>query len=240
MFRIFVGAGLCVLFTLPLSSCVDAESHPLALAVASETRGAVLLRDDLPTVPKLISSGSGGHDGVAISEAWWDSWHLEAARCAHARQALYPLAAHLLAPDLPPSEIEELLSRVDANIAAVKSVAVLLDPGTIGPALIRAAQLHEEAADALGWGDAPLALELILEASDLLWSLSPQRVAIGLVQEASEAFGRNAGSASYSEEESIRIRRLVYGANQALEEGDYPGAIRRAYYACQLLGVGTL
>ena len=238
--RIFSILGLCVFFTLPLSSCADAESHPLALAVASETHGAVLLGEDLPTVPNLISTETDGYDEIAISEVWWDSWLLEEGQGAAARQRLYPLAARLLATDLSPSGIEDLLGRVESNIAAVNSVAVFLDPGTIGPALLQARQLHGQAADALAWGEAVAALEKILEASDALWSLSPQRVAIGLLEEASVAFGRNNVSASYSEEELIRIRRLIYGATEALENEDYPGAIRRAYYACQLLGVRTL
>jgi hypothetical protein len=238
--RILVLLGLCVFFTLPLSSCADAESHPLALAVASETHGAVLLGEDLPTVPNLISTALAGYDEVAISEAWWDSWQLEEARGIEARHQLYPLVAHLLTSELSDAEIEGLLSRVESNIAAVNGVAIYLDPGTIGPSLLQARQLHEEAANVLARGNTSAALELILETADALWSMSPQRVAMGLIEKASLAFGRKLDPASYSEEELIRIRRLIYGATEALEDGDYPRAIRRAYYACQLLGARTL
>lgn len=231
---------MCVFFTLPLSSCADAESHPLALAVASETHGAVLLGEDLPTVPNLLPGGLAGPDQAAVSGAWWDSWQLEEAQGAEARRLLYPMVAHRLASELSEAGIQELLGRTESNIAAVGGVAIYLDPGTIGPTLIQARRLHGEASDALAGGDDSAALELILEAADALWSLSPQRVAMGLIEEASEAFERKVDPASYSEEEFIRIRRLMYGASEALEQGDYPRAIRRAYYACQLLGARTL
>jgi hypothetical protein len=200
----------------------------------------VLLGEDLPTVPNLISTAWAGHEEVAISEAWWDSWRLEETRGAEARHRLYPLVADLLASDLSGPEVRNLLDRVESNIATVNSVAIYLDPGTIGPTLVRARQLQGEAAEALAGGDISAVLELVLETGDALWSLSPQRVAMGLIEEASKAFGRKDGPTSYSEEELIRIRRLMHGATEALEEEDYPRAIRRAYYACQLLGARTL
>lgn len=232
--------GVCVFFTLPLSSCADAESHPLALAVASETHGAVLLGEDLPTVPNLLAGTLAGHDEPALSASWWDSWQLEEARGVEARQQIYPLVAYLLASEMSDSGVEELLDRVESNIASVNGVAIHLDPGIIGPALRQARQLHREAADAWAGGDPTASLKLVLETADVLWSLSPQRVAMGLIKEASETLGRKDSRASYSEEELIRIRRLIFGAKEALGEEDYPGAIRRAYYACQLLGARTL
>jgi hypothetical protein len=71
---------------------------------------------------------------------------------------------------------------------------------------------------------------------DALWEVSPQQVAFELVRKAEGDYGRIRASDTYSEEELTRIRRLTTGAAEALEEGDYPLAIRRAYYACQLLG----
>jgi hypothetical protein len=200
----------------------------------------VLLGEDLPTVPNLIATALSEHDEAAISATWWDSWQLEDSRGAEARRQIYPLVAHLLVAELADSGVEELLDRVESNIAAVNGVAMYLDPGTIGPALLRARQLHGEAERAWAGGDPPAALKLVMETADVLWSLSPQRVAMGLIREASEVLGRKDSSASYSEEELIRIRRLIYGANEALDAEDYPGAIRRAYYACQLLGARTL
>ena len=85
-------------------------------------------------------------------------------------------------------------------------------------------------------GDAVRALELSMDAADALWEVSPRQVAADLIQRAEEALGRNPGPDAYSQEELTRVRRLMYGASEAVEEGDYPRAIRRAYYACQLLG----
>jgi hypothetical protein len=36
-----------------------------------------------------------------------------------------------------------------------------------------------------------------------------------------------------------RARRLVRGARLAIDQRDYMRAIQRAYYACQVLGVGA-
>ena len=75
---------------------------------------------------------------------------------------------------------------------------------------------------------------------DILREISPKQVAQGLVEKATEAWRRNQESETYSGEELTRIRRLTMGAIEALAEGDYPQAIRRAYYACQLLGADPM
>jgi hypothetical protein len=38
--------------------------------------------------------------------------------------------------------------------------------------------------------------------------------------------------------ELLRGQRLIRGANQALDDRDYMRAIQRAFYACQVLGLG--
>jgi len=79
-------------------------------------------------------------------------------------------------------------------------------------------------------------LAFAFRAADALWQVSPRQVATELIERAEKFLGRNPAFGSYSQEELIRIRRLMYGASEALDAGDYPRAIRRAYYACQLLG----
>lgn len=80
-------------------------------------------------------------------------------------------------------------------------------------------------------------LELLAGLESTLGTNHPELLATTLADLAEEGLRRTEGSAAYSEQELSRIRRLTGGAREALEEGDYPRAIRRAYYACRLLGV---
>ena len=67
-------------------------------------------------------------------------------------------------------------------------------------------------------------------AGDMAFSLDDKSV------EAEIALGRIRGDDPYPEENLTRARRLTRGARLALAEGDLSRAIRRAFYACQLLG----
>ncbi len=80
------------------------------------------------------------------------------------------------------------------------------------------------------------ALFLTMQSADLLREASPQVVATSLVVEAEIALGRIPTDDPYPDENLTRARRLTRGARLALAEGDLPRAIRRAFYACQLLG----
>lgn len=79
--------------------------------------------------------------------------------------------------------------------------------------------------------------ELLAGLESDLGTTDPELLATTLADLADEGLRRTEGSATYSEQELTRIRRLTGGAREALDEGDYPRAIRRAYYACRLLGV---
>jgi hypothetical protein len=80
--------------------------------------------------------------------------------------------------------------------------------------------------------------EILSELESALGTSDSEQLAVALADLAAEGLRRTEGSDAYTEQELSRIRRLTGGAREALEEGDYPRAIRRAYYACRLLGVG--
>jgi hypothetical protein len=88
--------------------------------------------------------------------------------------------------------------------------------------------------DILGEGQVA---ELLAGLESTLGTTDPELLATTLAELADERLRRTEGSGTYSEQELTRIRRLTGGAREALDEGDYPRAIRRAYYACRLLGV---
>jgi hypothetical protein len=215
---------------------MDEKGNPLVVAVAPETRGAIVLGDGLPTVPQLLSRYGLGHAGAAEAEAWWDSWSLEPAEGAHLRERVYPSAAARLNSLVGMPEMEDLLARGEQTLVAAGGLEAMTDSPELHGAVARARTLLSDARRAMGAGDAERSLELFFRATDTLWELTPTQVAMDLLNRAEEALRRNRHDDAYSEEELIRIRRLIHGASEALDAGDYPGAIRRAYYACQLLG----
>jgi hypothetical protein len=209
----------------------------MAVAVAPETHGAVLLSDELPSVPALLSAQGLEEEGAAEAEAWRESWDLSEEEGTRLRARIYPSAARRLLPALGDAGVEDLLARNEENLRAVEAVAHLLLSEPVLEAFQRSQDLHAQARESMDRADGEMALGMALESVDALREVSPEHVGRGLVDEAELAFRRIRSTEAYSLEELTRIRRLTIGAREALEAGDYPRAIRRAYYACQLLGV---
>ena len=239
LLRGFRTLGWCVISTLSVSGCMDAGTSPLGVAVAPETQDAVLFAVGLATVPRLLSDHGLAVEGAAETEAWWDSWTLSDPDGDRLRSKIYPSASQRLYPVLGLAGIQDVLGRNTLSLDAVGAVAGIVDSQAISHALDHGRGLHSEAWRALGRGEGEGALSLALRTADVLWKVSPHQVATELIERARDALGRNPEFASYSQEELIRIRRLMHGASEALEQGDYPRAIRRAYYACQLLGADS-
>ena len=229
--------GTCVFSTLWLSACADDAEGPLAIAVAAETHGALFSGEDLPTVPRVLADNGLDREAAVESDAWTDSWTMDDPAGTELRETVYMSSAQRLVPVLGTEGVQEVLERAGTSISAVESVASLGLSALITDVQTRARALHGRGRTALESGRPEDALVFAFRASDALWEVNPRKVARDLLTTAEEEIGRNEGPDSYSEEELIRIRRLVYGASEAIEEGDYPRAIRRAYYACQLLGV---
>jgi hypothetical protein len=227
-----------VILTLLLWACEDVANDPLAMAVAPETHGAVLLTGGLPTLSDLMTEyGLAAHAEQEL-DAWWGSWELGPEDGPRVRDSLYPIAGRALFPYLLDEGVAELLSQNEEALRAAQAVELLLVADAVDEAMERAWDFHHEAVAALGRGMGEAALVLALRSADAVREVSPGQVAGALVDRAVESLRRNEGVVPYSQEELTRIRRLTRGAEEALEAGDYPRAIRRAYYACQLLGVG--
>ncbi len=229
-------AALCVASTTPLSARQD-EGHPSLVApLPDETHGAVALSRGLLSVPDLVEA-QGLEDELRNElEAWWGSWTVEEGRGAQLRARLYGRLAVKLFPRLNDRGMTELLRRNGEILRGAQQIGMVLDQVGVEGALHEAVRLQEAATSAMETGRGYLALSLALESSDALRSVSPGEVAQGLIRRAHEALGRFSPPGPYSEEEMTRILRLTRGASEALDEEDYPRAIRRAYYACQLLG----
>ncbi len=235
-----MAGALCFLCTFPLSACQDRAGDPLALAVAPETHGALLLSQALPSVPILLSEAGLAPEDSAEVEAWWESWKMVGGEGERVRSRIYPSAAQRLFPALGEAGLRVLLGRNQENLRAVEHAGLLGESEAIRSALAEARALHDRADGAIREGDPVAALALALQSVDALWAVSPPQVASSLLEEANRSLRRNTEVGAYSEEQLNRIRRLTRGAEEAMQAGDYPRAIRRAYYACQLLGVDPL
>lgn len=230
-----VGLG-CVLWTLFVSACADVGEDPLAIYVSSGADDAVMLSEDLPTVPRLLLDYGLETEAAAEAEAWDASWADDAAG-AELRASVHLSSVERLLPLMGRSGVEDVIARNALNVDAVENLGPMIRSPAIREALGAASELLDAARTAIVQGNDGEALLLALRASDTLWEVSPQHVAADLLRTARDHLRRNEGASTYSEEELTRIRRLMYGSSEARKNGDYPGAIRRAYYACQLLGV---
>jgi hypothetical protein len=236
---ILLSGGACVALTLLVSACEDRANDPLAMAVAPETHGALLLTEGMPTVSDLVQEHGLETQVAGELDAWWSSWDLDSREGPKSRASIYPSVSRILYPYLMEEGVADLLARNEENLRAAQSVELLLVADAVDAAMRNAWRYHNEAVAALRRGMGELALGLALRSADAVREVSPEQVARALLRTADDALRRNPETPPYSEEELTRIRRLTSGAEEALETGDYPRAIRRAYYACQLLGAAS-
>lgn len=218
-----------------LAGCRDAPTEPAALLVAAETRPALSLQGSLPTLPDLASHYDLEDALAAALDLWWRSWTVAEPQRAALRESAHAAAAPLLAAALPRESLDSLLLVHEAWVRAVS----LLKPQGLPESLVDVATggALELASGrrALDEGHPERAVRAVLRAADSLRGESAPVVAERLVRDALkrlEARGHSVGVPPLSER---RARRLAQGAQHATESGDYERAIRRAYYAIQLL-----
>jgi len=236
IYSLFICVGLCVTSTPSASSLQDMGDETL-YPVAPETHGAVALGGGLPSVPELVDAHGLDPETVAELETWRESWSLVTAEGALVRSTqVYPAVVARLFPLLHRPGVADLLDENDEALRSAKRLGVLLANEEVETAVEQALRFHQKARNALESGDGKGALRLALQSADALRAVAPRQVASDLVAVAQEHLRRKGFPETYPEEELNRIRRLANGAEEALAEGDYPRAIRRAYYACQLLG----
>ena len=107
----------------------------------------------------------------------------------------------------------------------------------IGAELARARAAVRAGARAEARGDLARALAAYLSASERQRLLAPQAVARRLLREGTAALAA-VGVVEEGTDAALarrRADRLLKGARQALERGDYELSIRRAYYARELM-----
>ncbi|HEX7119438.1 MAG TPA: hypothetical protein VF212_11655 [Longimicrobiales bacterium] len=231
------------------AACADAPTEPMALVVAAETEAALQVSRSLPTLPRLVqrltASGALEPDAAeALASArslWLDAEAAADPETARAlRRDAITRAAPAVARALGPAglaEVEAGLRRwVELAGAAVGGAEL---PGVA--AALAAGRVRLGAAEAARRdGRLERAAALLLEAADRLRETTPRAVAQRLIHRAEEALAaerrRARPEAAADDVARRRAERLLHGAREALDAGDPVRAIRRAYYARQLLG----
>lgn len=233
---------------LAATSCEDAPTGPEAALIASEAEAALRVASALPTLPELASTllDSGrlpAEDAGRLAEA--RALWIEAAEAGEPvvsirmREEAYALAAPALARVLDRDELAGVHDRLERWIDLARGALAGDAESDIARVLAAGADLLARAREAEARGDRLDAVRLTLGAADLLLATTPGAVATRLIAEAEQALEAARLAADPEDEERgqaiSRAERMLRGARQAVGEGDHARAIRRAYYARQLL-----
>ena len=217
-----------------LAACEDAPTDPMVDLVVEEAGGALAMGVRLPDPTTWAAPGFDGEAGRAV-EVWQRSWDLPLPEARRLRAAAYPAMARGMADEVP----AEVLAQQTADLGEGIRRALALEAGQLPPhvaaGLVEASSRYETAVSALGSGDTEVLLDALVRGGDALREVGPEAVARDLVFEVETAFGRVSPDDPYSEQDLERLRRLIQGGRQAVDEGDWVLAIRRAFYAKGLL-----
>jgi hypothetical protein len=232
---------MAALAAMALSGCGDAHLDPMAVIQTEETRSVLALTADLPALPELAERpGVEGDMGDAVTR-WTASWHrpLDAGRAM--RDRAYGDASVVAADAVGEAGIRGMVGQVDAALAVAEPLLAGDPDPEIAAGILRARLLRDEAVRSLAAGRLAVAMRDVLGASDALRELGPQAVARALLARAEEALAREAHAEAgteggVSDLDLERGEHLVLSARLALDDQDWTRAVRRAYYACQLLG----
>lgn len=228
-----------------LAACGDSPRDPAALLVAPEARAALEVGASLPGLPELVRRSSpDGNPSLELiqAEALWreaaGTGDVELAGIL--RDSAYALAGRPLAAGLDSATLAGVQGRLERWITLAGGVVRHAEFHDLSDALSDAGAMLNVARAAQVRGDTVTAVVATLRAADRLAETTPQAVAARLSAQDEAALARarllagRPGSAD-SRLRLERIDRLVRGAREALSQGHYEVAIRRGWYARQLL-----
>jgi hypothetical protein len=236
-FQRLAQSALPVFLLVLASGCSDDDQSPTVTVLTPELQGAMALDMSLPTLP-VVAAEAGLSDALAApTTEWISTWDPGYVQADHARQKAYREAAPMLAVTLSKGEIREHIGRVSMGLQFAHSIPAGGIPEELRPSLDRAEDHRNRAVALLDGGAREGAIVEMMMAAESLQDVSPEAVARTLVHRAETELRRESVPGAYPEENLVRAQRLLSGARLALEEGDPVKALRRSYYACQLLSV---
>jgi len=228
-----------ILGPFAVTSCKDA-ADPLAIVLAAEAQSLLNADLQLPN-PADLAAMAGVQEQLAGSlDRWSRSWALPHDEGREERSATYLEVASPLADSLGAEGVGESVRSLGGTLAAVEALDAEALAGPIGATLVEARARHTEALAALDAGRDGHALTLAFTASDLVREVGAEGVGRLLLARAErELDRRRAQSPGTTQGEDFRRgQRLIRGARIAMDAGDHVLAIQRAFYACQVLGLG--
>jgi hypothetical protein len=229
-------AGLAL--AMGAAACQDAGGDPTALILTEDTHPAVVLARELPSLPGLAGDGRIEPQVTGAIDRWIGSWALPKEEGQAQRAATYAEAAGTLADGLGPGGVGDALARLDLVLDAAGRLPAQDLPEGVAERLAAARAEALVARQALEAGALPDAVTATLHGADLLREVGPEGVARTLIARAEG--GLSWGGSPANPVDLGRARRLVAGAREAAADGEYALAIKRAYYACQLVGVASV
>ena len=245
---------------LMAAGCADAPTEPGALLVAKETRAALQVSESLPTLPGLMARAQAAAPAGAGSEAggthaaddatlerafglWLEAQAWEPSREEGLAADAYAAAAPVLAARLAAAGLRAGQEDARGWVSLARPLVSAWERPGLRAALQEGEALLAASEERLAAGDSVAAARALLHAADRLHQTTPWAVSGVLLGESEADLLRLGGDAidpSPPPSDAVavrlaRVQRLLHGARAAREEGDYPLAIQRAYYARQLL-----
>ncbi|HET9982078.1 MAG TPA: hypothetical protein VFQ38_00755 [Longimicrobiales bacterium] len=242
-------AASALLALAVFAACSDAPDAPTALLVAPETQAALEVASSLPGLPELAAAADradlepAAADALAGARALWAS--ADSASDPTRARALRGEANRAAAPLLAQSLDSAALAGAQRKLQRWSELAGAALKGADLPELAQAVAdggaLLRRARESARAGDRADAVLATLDASERLSETTPRAVALRLTTADELALDATRRGMAPRPDDAAgrrleRIQRLVRGAREAIEAEKYDVAIRRAYYARQLLG----
>lgn len=218
-----------------LCACGDAPMDPMVGVVAEETHAALALGVSFVEPGAMAPEGTLSAQGTAALDAWRSSWDEPQDVGRSLREQSYDGLADALAPVVSDGELRGRIALLGDGVQRARELTRPGLPAYLGGGIRRAGDAWSAAVDASAHGDTHTALVQVFRGSDALREVGPEAVARSLQEGVELEYRRVLPDESYSEANRERLDRLVRGGRQALEEGAWVLAIRRAYYAKALL-----
>jgi hypothetical protein len=236
-------ALVSALIALFPAACSDSPTQPATL-VTAETRAAIRVASVLPTLSTLIAGvdpqarDEGAGARLAYARNLWELADVlgDEGEARRLREEAYAEAIPVLARTLTDADLAAATTRLQqwttlagsvVRPGAIAGFTKALEDGRRHLQRAREAQLEGRRADAL---------HAVLRAAERLDTTTPRAVGTQLTRAAEKDLARSRpedGAERYA-----RAERLLRGARESLNAGDYELAIRRAYYAGRLLRNG--
>lgn len=222
-----------------LAACGDEVTDPDAFSDSAEAEAILRSAAALPALPAVIDLAGDPADQAArlalfrAQELWAAGVTEESHRARARRRLAVRYAAPALVDGLTPADWDRVDRDLRAWIGTAESMLRHVSLPKVDARLTAARAQLDRAADAAD--DRARADALLLSGAELV-ETTPRFVARSLAAEADAAVRSATLNATDPEDpDLLRASRLKDWAARAVQEGDYLLAIRRAYYALQLV-----